>query len=291
MDAAHASLYKTNMIDTLALMRSMSHAPRAGHVGAAYSVLRAGHLRAAPGAMLARSRHVGQDVLFCRSGRGEVEISGRLFPVRAGQVAWIANETPHAHRANSVEPWELLWLRLDGPGASRMRVAVFGENEHVRDAEDAERLEAWFQRLFATLERRERTLDLELNQLVASLFAMLAGAGRGQSAVLPAAVSRAIEAMREDLVALWSAEALAGVAGVSATHLRRLFARHLNTSPHRWLMHERLLRAQSLLADTDLPVGEIGVRCGFADVFHFSREFKRHLGASPANWRRAERAF
>lgn len=272
-------------------MRSLSHVPRAGHVAAAYSVLRAGHLQAAPGAALARGRHVGQDILYCRSGFGEVEIFGRVFAVGPGQVAWLANEGPHAHRADWTDPWEVLWLRLDGPGAAMMRVSVFGENEHVRDAGDTARLEAWFQRLFTTLARREPTLDLELNQLVASLFVMLAGAGRDPVAAMPRILTRVTQAMREDLTAPWAAEALEDLAGVSATHLRRLFAQHLNTSPHRWLMHERLLKAQSLLADTDLPVGEIGVQCGFSDVFHFSREFKRHLGASPANWRRAERAF
>lgn len=272
-------------------MRSLSHAPRGGHVSAAYSVLRAGHLQAAPGAALTRGRHVGQDILYCRSGYGEVEISGRVFGVGPGQVAWLANEMPHAHRADSARPWEVLWLRLDGPGTGVMRVAIFGENEHVRDAGDTARLEAWFQRLFATLARREPTLDLELNQLVASLFVLLAGSGRGPTAEMPRLVARVMQAMREDLTAPWPAEALEDIAGVSATHLRRLFAQHLNTSPHRWLMHERLLKAQNLLADTDLTVGEIGVACGFSDVFHFSREFKRHLGASPANWRRAERAF
>ncbi|MCX5515412.1 AraC family transcriptional regulator [Kaistia algarum] len=274
-------------------VRSYSHAPRPGWLQCGYSVLRAGHLQAVANASLSRGRHAGQDVLFCVAGAGEIDSAGRRFAVKGGQVAWLANEAAHGHRADPESPWELLWLRLDGPAAASVRISIFGENEHVRDAADAERLAAWFQRLFAALERREPTLDLELNQLVASLFVILAGKGgrSGRSAGLPLPLTRVMTAMREDIAATWQAEALEPVGGVSATHLRRLFAQHLNTSPHRWLMHERLLKAQSLLADTDLPVGEIGLRCGFADVFHFSREFKRHLGSSPANWRRAERAF
>lgn len=271
---------------------SYSHAPAAGWLASAFSVLRAGQLRAAAGASLVRSRHAGQDVLYCVKGRGEIESSGRRFAVASGQVAWLANEGPHAHRADLEDPWQLLWLRLDGPAAPRMRVAIFGENEHVRDVAEPDRLNAWFQRLFATLDRRDQALDLELNQLAAALFLLLGDAGGSdRRAGLPKAVARTIEAMRADLADPWPAAALEGIGGVSATHLRRLFVRHVGLPPHRWLMRERMLRAQTLLADTDLAVGEIGVRCGFADVFHFSREFKRHLGASPAHWRRAERAF
>jgi AraC-like DNA-binding protein len=293
MDASRVNLYNSYMSDDATLIRSYSHSPRPGWLLSGFTVLRAGHLKAMPGAALSRNRHAGQDILFCRAGEGEIESSGRRFPVRGGQVAWLANEALHGHRAAVIHPWELLWLRLDGPGAASVRTLLFGENEHVHGAVDTERLEAWFQRLFAVLERRDPTLDLELNQLVASLFLLLAGEGgsAGRGAVLPRPLTQAIAAMREDLTDPWPSEVLEQIGGVSATHLRRLFARHLGTSPHRWLMHERLLRAQSLLADTDLPVGEIGVRCGFGDVFHFSREFKRHLGASPAHWRQAERGL
>jgi len=280
------------MSETPAHLQSHTHVPQPGWVLSGFSVLRAGHVRSAPGSALMRSRHAGQDLLFCVAGRGQIESSERSFPVSGGQVAWLANEMPHAHRADVDDPWELMWLRLDGPEPASIRSSLFGENEHVRQVAEPDRLQAWFQRLFATLERRDPSLDLELNQLVAALWLLLGGRdSAGRSAGLPRPVARAIAVMRDDLTAAWSAATLEDVCGVSATHLRRLFAQHLNTSPHRWLMQERLLRAQNLLADTDLAIGEIGERCGFADVFHFSREFKRHLGASPAKWRRAERAF
>jgi mannose-6-phosphate isomerase-like protein (cupin superfamily) len=37
---------------------------------------------------------VGQDVLFCLSGSGAVELGSRRVEVQAGEVVWIANEAP-----------------------------------------------------------------------------------------------------------------------------------------------------------------------------------------------------
>lgn len=279
------------MADIPIHLRSYTHSPRPGWTRAAASVLRAGHVRTVANSSLHRARHPGQDLLFCITGKGLIECGGRSFPVRAGELAWIGNEAPHGHRADPDDPWELMWLRFDAPDPVAIRHQVLGENEHVRGIEEGERLAAWFERLFGALERRDAALDLELNQLLATLFLIADGRGGGNGGARPRPLARAIAAMHADLAASWPAEALEELCGVSATHLRRLFQAHLGATPRQWLMQERLNRAQTLLADTELSVGEIGERCGFADVFHFSREFKRHVGSSPAHWRRAERLF
>jgi AraC family transcriptional regulator len=47
-------------------------------------------------------------------------------------------------------------------------------------------------------------------------------------------------------------------------------------------------QAKRLLRDTDLPVGEIGVRIGFVDASHFTRAFRQETGRSPKAYRSAE---
>jgi AraC-like DNA-binding protein len=83
-----------------------------------------------------------------------------------------------------------------------------------------------------------------------------------------------------------SLEALAGECGISRAHFARSFKATTGRSPMAWLLHQRLIRAKQLLADTTLTLSEIAHDCGFADQSHFSRVFMKHLGTPPREWRR-----
>lgn len=79
---------------------------------------------------------------------------------------------------------------------------------------------------------------------------------------------------------------LAHVAAYSEGQLRRLFHAHLGLSPHAYLQSRRIDAARHLLESTDLPVGAIAERLGFASAPHFTRLFKQVLGQSPRDYRR-----
>ncbi len=74
---------------------------------------------------------------------------------------------------------------------------------------------------------------------------------------------------------------VAGEAGISRRQMERLFAHHLGRTPRRYLMDLRLQRARALMAETDLPVTEVAVACGFATTEHFSKRFRERFGVSP----------
>jgi len=54
---------------------------------------------------------------------------------------------------------------------------------------------------------------------------------------------------------------------------------------HEYVEELRLKKAQSLLAETDLPLKEISYRLGFADSSTFSSTFKRSSGETPSGYR------
>lgn len=69
--------------------------------------------------------------------------------------------------------------------------------------------------------------------------------------------------------------------GVSRRQMERLFSHHLGRTPKRYLMDLRLQRARALMAETDLPVSEVAVACGFESTSHFSKRFRERFGVSP----------
>lgn len=255
----------------------------------AYGVMRAGKVSAGPDYRIVRDVHVGQDILYCLSGAGIVETLGYRIEIKAGQLAWIANELPHSHQANPDDPWTLLWFRLDGPDPLLLRRKLFGDAAPLVFVPEWMSLQAWFDKLFLAMRGGGTGLDFRLNQLVGEFLAIIDLAIRGDGdGDLPEPLNAAMLAMRADLRRPWDSDDLAQLTKLSASHVRRLFRKHLRTSPHQWLLRERLTHAQALIADSATPLAEIAEICGFCDVYHFSREFKRSIGTPPAAWRRKE---
>ncbi|TDH37649.1 AraC family transcriptional regulator [Pseudohoeflea suaedae] len=81
---------------------------------------------------------------------------------------------------------------------------------------------------------------------------------------------------------------LAGEVGLSETYFSHAFKAAAGVSPHRWVMQERVRRAQTLLREGDQPVSWVAAQCGFADQAHFSRVFRSVTGMTPGAWKREQ---
>jgi AraC family transcriptional regulator len=78
---------------------------------------------------------------------------------------------------------------------------------------------------------------------------------------------------------------IAAVANLSPYHFARTFKRSTGLSPRQYVLHRRVERAKELLKGTDLPVGVVALRAGFASPSHFSQQFKRIVGTPPSAFR------
>lgn len=110
-------------------------------------------------------------------------------------------------------------------------------------------------------------------------------AGTTPSAPAPiAAVLRLIEQHHRQALSIAD---LADAAGVSPTHLHRLFREHLRTSPLEALIRRRLRTAIALLThEPHRTVRSVAEACGIPDAVHFGRLFKARHGSTPMEYRR-----
>ena len=83
---------------------------------------------------------------------------------------------------------------------------------------------------------------------------------------------------------------LARETGLSRSHFARAFKETTTLPPHRWLMSQRVKRAQEILINSTLSLVEVAELTGFADQSHFTRVFTSTVGISPGEWRRQRRA-
>ncbi|MCU1381014.1 MAG: helix-turn-helix protein [Acidimicrobiales bacterium] len=83
-----------------------------------------------------------------------------------------------------------------------------------------------------------------------------------------------------------SVDELARKALMSPRTFARRFRAATGTTPHQWLLRQRVLHAQHLLEATDEPVERIATRCGFGSAAVLRQHFNRMVGTSPLAYRR-----
>lgn len=82
---------------------------------------------------------------------------------------------------------------------------------------------------------------------------------------------------------------LAQMSGYSQRQFSRLFKEAYGVSPNAYITNLRIQKAQQLLQNTQLPIGEIAWNCGFEDQNYFSRMFRQTAGVTPSAYRNRER--
>jgi AraC-like DNA-binding protein len=105
----------------------------------------------------------------------------------------------------------------------------------------------------------------------------------------PRALQRIREYIEEHLAENIELATLAEIARLSKWHFARAFKQSVGTPPIFYLIQRRLERAQELLVETDLSLGQIALQTGFSDQSHFSRRFRLFFGVTPRSFRRLKR--
>ena len=73
--------------------------------------------------------------------------------------------------------------------------------------------------------------------------------------------------------------------GMSLRNLELRFEAQLGISARMLIADMRIQYGQELLRDTDLPIGEVSERCGYANSTTFSTTFGKKTGSTPREWR------
>jgi AraC family transcriptional regulator len=94
-------------------------------------------------------------------------------------------------------------------------------------------------------------------------------------------LKRVLSLIEDQLAEDLAMEQIAAVAGISASHMGKLFRRSMGTSVHQYVIQRRVERAKNLLMQSELPITAIALAAGFAHQSHMARHMRRALGLSP----------
>jgi AraC family transcriptional regulator len=82
---------------------------------------------------------------------------------------------------------------------------------------------------------------------------------------------------------------LCALVQLSEAHFSRAFRRTFGKSPHAFVIRRRVELAAQYMLQTEAPLSDIALRCGFSDQPHLCKHFRQTTGYTPAAWRRAHR--
>ncbi len=104
------------------------------------------------------------------------------------------------------------------------------------------------------------------------------------------ALSRVVDLVEARLDDPPRVEEMATTAGLSPSALERRMRAVFGLAPAQFVLRARIDRARALLTDTDRPLAEVAVACGFYDQPAFTRQFARLAGETPGQFRRRARS-
>jgi AraC family transcriptional regulator len=100
-------------------------------------------------------------------------------------------------------------------------------------------------------------------------------------------IQRAIDFVESHLFGDLPLGAIAQAAAFSPYHFHRLFTALTGETPQSYVRKRRVAEICSRLVETDQPIAELALDCGFESQATFTRAFTRFVGVSPARFRKA----
>ncbi len=202
-----------------------------------YCVLRAGHLISGRDYKKVHPNYPGHKILLCLKGEGYIRHKDRIWPVRTGDIAWIHSDQDTGHWPEEGSPWEIFWIRVDGPHMDHIYKVLTSAGSPVFGGIHFKRAAAIYKRIFRIMSNRPMAMEAALHAEVASLMQELFGSrhaaipAAADKPEIPRSLHKPIEAMRLNFNQALRVGQLAEMAGMSVSNFFRNFKAATGTTP------------------------------------------------------------
>ena len=228
------------------------------------------------------------------SGKGTYNVGGKDYFLGPTSFFLINPGEETYYQADSDDPWTYVWIGFNGLKAeAAIRHAglingrVIGTVANIAPYRDA---------VYSMLEARQLTFQNDLKresrlyEFIAALIdenADAAGERKAHDYSYQIYVEHAIEYIEHNYDRNIKVYDIAEYIGINRSYLTKCFTDVMSTSPQQYLLSYRMIKADSLLASTDMTVNEAARSVGYDDALTFSKAFKRFFGVSPRERRNA----
>lgn len=225
---------------------------------------------------------------YILSGKGRFDSGKRRYTLTAGDGFLVVPGVISSYQADHNEPWEYCWVGFNGADARRLvNETGLSEEQPLFHYDKDSAIENMLNDIYTATgpsPSNEAQMTAALLRFLAAMM-VLNGDQNCRKDTGYAYVQRSIQFIdfnysREDL----NITQIAANAGVSRSHLYRLFLQHTDMTPNEYLTKYRINKAANLLKNENLSVGEAAYSTGFSDQLYFSRVFRKLKGMPPSKF-------
>ncbi len=158
------------------------------------------------------------------------------------------------------------------------------------DDPDAPQMRAWMDAAYRAYQAQSFGHELVIrgcmDRLWLALLRRVPKAAFGRESADGARVKAMLRFIEINYVQPVALQDIAAAANISPRECTRCFRRQLGQTAFEYLLNYRVDRACALLRNTDAPVSQVALDCGFASASYFCKLFRQRLGLSPGAFRR-----
>lgn len=244
------------------------------------------------------------EIMMMDSGTVLISLADGEFQLQSGEGYFLSSDKLHSISCLGKEPCNYRSLVFDYSIVSGTVDSAFDIRyirpllEHGPFVLKLQRTEDWHQPIFSAFDSvfsacAEELFGYEFNvrHALSNIVLTLTAHNNGEYS-FPHPPSQKEERLKQ--IIAWVDEqymqpitlnSLADAAHISPRECERIFKQLLHVSPMTYLLQRRITAASELLASTDMPITEVGLRCGFSDNSYFAKQFRSLTGYTPRDYR------
>lgn len=249
------------------------------------------------------------EIGICHSDSGTLEICGKHFHFKAGDVTVIPRNIPHTTYSTPgteshwsylfFDPRELFRNLLPASWKNHeLHVDGFRNFKHILSRNDYPNVNHLLMEILRELEEQRPSYQLSAKGLLLSLYIELYRIQSIESPEEPSSketeqspdktlvIAPALDYIEENYMQQFTIELLADLCHWSPTHFRRVFHEIMGTSPLDYINNTRISKSCNLLRSTEESILDISEMVGFHSVSSYNRYFNKIMQMSPRDYRK-----
>lgn len=236
--------------------------------------------------------HRHYELFYALQGDRFFNVGGKEWHLKEGEIIFVGRGVPHSTRAPKntgglllqFDPQPAMPEEIYLPEPAGAAVAYITDQSPLY-----EELSQCFRRLAAECQQPQAASDLYIRAHTLQIEACLrrAGilAGADYTKEQLAAVLPVLEYCKQHFSEPISLAQASALLNVEKAHFCRLFKKAVGIPFLQYLNRLRIYRAEQLLEETSLSVGEIADRVGFCSAAYFTETFRKVYAMAPRSYR------